>query len=455
LRLHEVFHKIKRGFSFINSTDLKKAYGLSAICFGFFVMWGLFRGRSSLNNLFGAAYYIGWLFGTGLPIIIIASLLFCSKLTQRKIVSTTIHDDGDFVSLYLPYLIITLLVMSVGAIAGFCLVVTTSGVFEALLYSPQLLVSTLFLTLLVCPICVLLALVLDDKKLSIAIGIILFFSLTIATGTPGFPVNYPEVAFLGPGILLSAILFVLIGGIGSYSSDWYVGLHFSEIQLVIPILVWIAVSIISIWGASKIYSLNIKRWIAESNQWSTAEAGDEGKPSNITILHDELKRRRKTVTAFAFAFMLVIPVSSTVYVSSRQEEWRKVVYETPAGGLSVEVGEWLYGAFTGIDAPENIHLAVGCEGEILQGGGSAPYIEYTFDHRQMSLNELLQLNETEFEDTFGRSWGRNSGTSTTFHSGRGGPIHDDQYVWVLKLIDIGGQTDGSIRVSFRVVISAT
>jgi hypothetical protein len=345
--------------------------------------------------------------------------------------------------------------MSIGTITGFCLIVASSSVFEALVYTPQLLACTLFLTLLESPICILLALILDDKKLSIGIGVVLFFVLTMATGSPGFPVNYPEVAFLGPAILLSAILFVLIGGMGSYASDFYVGLYFSETQLVIPLLVWITISIISTWGASKIYSTNIRRWIAESKEWVSTESGDETKPSKITAFQDKLKRRKKMVIAFTFTFMLIIPITTTGYVNVRKEEWRKVVYESPAGGESVEIGEWIYGAFTGMDAPENVGLGVGCEGEVLSGGGGGTYFEFNFDHEDMSLNDLLKLNETELEDKFGRGTSGNFGSSTSFHSGRSGPIHDIQYVWVLRFLDVGGQTDGSIRISLRVVISVT
>ena len=453
--LNRMIHYFKRNLSLFNPSDLKRSYGLSAVCFGFFSMWGMFRGRSPMNNLFGAAYYIGWLFGTGVPILIIAAQLLCSKSTQRKISSQGPNvERSSFSSVYLSILIITLLLMSIGAIAGFCFIVTTTSVFEALTYTPQLLASTLFLTLLVYPICILLALILDDKKLSVIIGVVLFIALTMATGSPGFPVNYAEIAFLGPGILLSAILFALIGGIGSYGSDWYVGLHFSEIQLIVPLLIWILISIISTWGASKFYYLNMKRWIAESNQWVSTEAGDEDKPVNITKLHDELKRRRKTTTAFALAFILIIPFSSTGYVNIRQEEWTKVVYESPPGGETVQVGEWLYGPFTGIEASENIHLVVGCQGELLSGGGGGAYFEMNFDHREMSYNELLAMNETELEDKFGRGTSGNYGSTTTFSTGWGGPIHEDEYVWVLRFLDVGGQTDGSIRVSFRVLIRA-
>jgi hypothetical protein len=454
--LHEIIHNIRSGFSFFDKSDLKKIWGLSAICFVFFIVFANPRGISPLSILFCAAYYIAWLLGTGLPIIIIAAQLFGSKLTKTKIVDAEAEKKlNNFLYLFLPYLIITLLIMSAGVIAGYCFIVFSSGVFEALVYTPQLLASTLFLTLLVSPMCLLLSLMLDDKKLSIAIGTALLLILTLTTGTPGFPMNYAELSFLGPSTLFIAIVFILFSAFENpYSAEFYVGLRFSATQLIIPLLVWISLSIASTWAARRFYSLNIRRWIEESNQWISVDTGDDSLPASIKLLYDKLKYRRKAVIVFSLAFLFIVPIGSMGYMALRQNEWTKIVYESPPEGETVQIGEWLYGAFTGTNPPENIGLCVECDGQILEGGGSTNYVQVNFNHRQMSLNELQQMNETELEDMFGRQRSGSYRIDSTFSTGCGGPIHEEQYIWILRFLDVHGRTEGTIRVSFRVFIRA-
>ena len=53
---------------------------------------------------------------------------------------------------------------------------------------------------------------------------------------------------------------------------------------------------------------------------------------------------------------------------------------------------------------------------------------------------------------FGRSGSRSLRQSTIFSSSWGGPIHEQQYVWALRFIEVGGETEGSISISFQVII---
>jgi hypothetical protein len=175
---------------------------------------------------------------------------------------------------------------------------------------------------------------------------------------------------------------------------------------------------------------------------------------NLSTLYEELKLRRRIIAALAVAAILLIPLAGMGYVSVRQEEWTQVVYESPAGGEMAEIGQqWLYGEFFGVNPPDNVHLAVGCQGEILSGGSNLDHITMNFEHRRMSMDEFLHLNDTEVEDMFGSGESGNYGTSGTFGTGWGGPIHAVQYVWALRFLDVLGQTEGSVRVSFRVIIS--
>lgn len=73
---------------------------------------------------------------------------------------------------------------------------------------------------------------------------------------------------------------------------------------------------------------------------------------------------------------------------------------------------------------------------------------------QMTMNELLQLNDTDLEDMFGRSESGSLGQRDTFSSGWSGPIHASQYIWVLRFNEVGGETEGIINISFQVIIRA-
>ena len=132
----------------------------------------------------------------------------------------------------------------------------------------------------------------------------------------------------------------------------------------------------------------------------------------------------------------------------RLDEWTDVVYQTD--GMTVEIGEWVYGEFSGFDHPDNVLLSLGCVGEII--GGVSGSIRFNFDHREMSLTEFLQLNNTELENLFGSGVSENYGGEGAFDSGWGGPIDALHYVWALRFLKVGEITEGSIGVNFQVII---
>jgi hypothetical protein len=352
--------------------------------------------------------------------------------------------------------------MVVAVVVGFMLAFVFSDPLQILGAFPYMLVLTLAISLLLCPIAAFLALAVDQWKTSTILGIAVFLAVGLATGTPGYPMNYPEIALLGPAHLLTALLFMLIAG-SEYQGaiDYYAGVSFVPDQLILPILLLIFASAISYVFAQRMFESNLHRWTIERNQWLAAEEGTQDKPEalssvNLSALYEELKLRRRIMAALAVAAILLIPLAGMGYTSVRQEEWTQIVYESPAGGEMVEVGQqWLSGEFFGVNPPDNVDLAVGCQGEIIGGGGDLDYITVNFEHRQMSLDEFLHLNDTEVEDMFGCGESGTHGTSGSFGTGWGGPIHAVQYIWALRFLDVLGQTEGTIRVSFRVIIRAT
>ena len=164
--------------------------------------------------------------------------------------------------------------------------------------------------------------------------------------------------------------------------------------------------------------------------------------------------QKRLAAAILIVAMLLISVGGISYVFiQQQEQWTTVVYERRGAILEIGV-DWLYGEFQGMDHPDYIHLAVGISGEISGGNGGS--VRYNFGHRRMTLVEYLQLNETEHDAMFASGESSQSGVPGTSFGGGGwsGPINDYTYVWALRFLEVGGETTGSISISFQVIVRA-
>ena len=168
----------------------------------------------------------------------------------------------------------------------------------------------------------------------------------------------------------------------------------------------------------------------------------------------KIREQRKIVLAFLVATMVLISIGGISYIFEQEkEQWTTVVFET--SGVTLEIGvDWLYGEFQGMDHPDYIHLAVGISGEIAGGYGGS--VRYNFNHERMTLTEYLQLSQTEHNAIFASGESAQYGVAGTSFGGGGwaGPINDETYVWALRFLEVDGQTEGSITISFRVIIRA-
>ncbi|MHA2322155.1 MAG: CHASE3 domain-containing protein [Candidatus Thorarchaeota archaeon] len=436
----------------------------------FFMLW---IGSGTLNKLFAVAGYLGWLFVTGIPFILGAVFLFGSKESQDNIADAYRADKKDrFAHLFFSYTIMVILLMSIAAAAGFVIVVTSIPSDQILVYLSSLLVSTLIVSLFISPITAFLTLIFDERKMSMGLGILLFLSFAYATGFPRNPVNYPEVAFFGPTHLHTALLFILMGGFDAYpfAADFYVGVDFVPAHLITPLIVFAIVAVISYVAARTTFRYRLRHWVidrellmatkGEGELWSDTQKTMTSETqvkltTEMSNYRKRIKERRKIAAALLVAVMLLVPLGGMTYVAVQQalqqEEWTTVVYET--SGVTLELGvTWLYGEFSGIEHPDNINLIVGVSGEIAGGNGGS--VRYNFNHRRMTLTEYLQLNATEHDDMFASGESGQYGVPGTTFGGVGGsgPINDYTYVWVLRFLEVGGRTTGSISISFQVTI---
>jgi len=461
-----VFNKvawIREYISLLSEKEVKRWLFLMAVAFAFYFLMGGSGGwYGPINAIFSISRTISWILATGFPFVTGSSLLLCSDQTRNNIVERTrTGKEIKFSYLFVSYIVLTLVVMALVSVAGLVIGVIASGNVAVLSFIPQLLGITLFISLLLTPIYAIIAIQFDSMSKSITIGFFLSIALVAATGQPGFPTNYPEIAFLGPAHLLTALLFISIGGYGSYSTDYYVGTDFQLIHVIIPILVWSFFSIICYYGAKRVFFSNLSRWIKEREGWladgqSKAKLDDSTLPAHLPIIRRDLYRRQRKATAVSVAIIILIFIGGFGYVQVQQEELTQVVYESPAGGESVAIGNWLSGSFTGIDPPSSsISLGVTCQGRILDWSGGAGDVYFTFEHRAMTWSEFQSLNETEFSDLFDHSENGNMRVIGTFSGGLSGPIHDSEYVWVLRFNNVDGRTSGSVNIWFQVIIRAS
>lgn len=447
--------------SLLSKREVKRWLILMAVAFGFyFFIGGSGTWYSPLDATFNVAGTIGWLVATGFPFVIGASLILCSNQTRNNIVERTrIHKEVKFSYLFVSFIVLILIVMAAVSFAGLVIAVNASGNVTVLGVLPQLIGITLFISLLLTPVYALIAIEFDSMSKSIVIGFFLSIALVATTGQPRYPTNYPEIAFFGPAHLLSALLFISIGAYGNYNADYYVGTNFQLIHVVAPILVWSFFSIVCYYGARKVFFDNLSRWGKEREGWLSSEQSttilDESTlPANLPEIRRELYRRQRYAVVVSIAVILMISMGGFGYVQVSQGEWTQVVYESPSEGESVEIGDWLYGSFTGVEPSASIFLGITCEGRILDWTGGYGYVDFTFEHSSLTLSEFLGLNETEFSDMFGHSESGNTGVVGTFNGGLSGPILDSEYVWVLRFNDVNGRTSGNVDVWFQVILRA-
>lgn len=347
---------IVRGFHVFPGTAFKKsaAGGLGSFAFFALSLYGI-RGYS-LDAVFRATEYLGWIFATGFPIVLTAAFLFCSEKSHERFVQATLQKHRlRFIPLFLTYLLFSCVMMSLAVSIGVILLIGITSSAQVAFYLPQLVGAALVVTLIFSPIPVLVAMGMDGCKSAIPLGMGLFTAITVATGQPHYPLAYPELAFYGPAHLLTSLFFILIGGFAeSYCVECYIGLRITPFDLLLPVSILSIVSLVCLLVSKRWFHSNLQRLVVYSDEWKTETAviPDIGKadglqtPSEISEHYDF---RRKTMASSIVILVLIIPLSSIGYTAARKQEWRTVVYESPVGGEVVQIGQWLAEEFQGVE----------------------------------------------------------------------------------------------------------
>ena len=264
---------LREYISLLSKKGMKRWLVLMAVAFSYyFLMGGGGAWFNSLSTTMSVARTIGWLFALGFPFVIGSSLLLCSDQTRNNIVEyEQTHEEVKFSSLFISYTMLILVVMAAVSFLGLLVGVSVSGNIEILGVLPQLVGITLFISLFLTPVYSLFAIEFDSMSKSIVIGFFISIALVVATDPLGQSMNYPEVSLFGPAHLLSAMLFIAIGAYGNYSVEYYVGIPYQPIHLVIPLLAWSVYAIISYLKAKRGFYDNLSRWTEKRHGWLASQ----------------------------------------------------------------------------------------------------------------------------------------------------------------------------------------
>ncbi|MBN2228772.1 MAG: hypothetical protein JW779_04190 [Candidatus Thorarchaeota archaeon] len=144
--------------------------------------------------------------------------------------------------------------------------------------------------------------------------------------------------------------------------------------------------------------------------------------------------------------------SSYSYSQIQQAESPFVVYESPYGGETVNIGEWIYGSFVGQERPELDPLYTKCSGQVLNWLFSSGNITFNFNSKQLTMVEFLELNDTEIYDSFHTGQNIHTTMDGTFQDAGVDVTQESEYIWVLRFVDINGKTSGTIDVWFQIYL---
>ncbi|MGY5854492.1 MAG: hypothetical protein RTU92_13070 [Candidatus Thorarchaeota archaeon] len=186
------------------------------------------------------------------------------------------NDRRLFLIRFSSFWLLCSLYLVILTIAGFVSLAVRYNVDLSLVISSMLRVSVAapIIALLLCPIPILLSVVIDNWKLTTALGCILFFVIAFATGMPRFPLKYPELALIGPVQLYRAIALFLSGIVFPTSSAMIniFGIYIMIESIVLPTAVFTLVAILSLWVSLRVLPQNYERWVLEQESWRGVQA---------------------------------------------------------------------------------------------------------------------------------------------------------------------------------------
>ena len=331
----------------------------------------------SSSAIFGVLFFLG------------AALLLSSRFTRFKEES----DNRELVKSFIIFLFLTTMYLFCKSVIAFNTFVRfgEDGASVGVAYFYGAVLAAAAISFIYCSLAAGLAIVVDDWRLTVAIGCGLFLVTNLFIGMPFVSATYYDIPLFSPTHFYRVVLLIFSGFFMAlpYSIQVWGGLS-SIYHVIIPLLVYVILTGFSIWAFRKFGAENIQRTklLVKSDTIQVTEQ----EQVRDTTLRRRLKARRKAVLMCFLVFGLLIPVVGYSSWSDRDTRQLTVIYQRE---LSPTNGELFYGAFITEVAPPDVSRYMQFPLDILDWGQCPSYITFEYTFGEGSINDFLELDEQD------------------------------------------------------------
>ncbi|MHA1927964.1 MAG: hypothetical protein ACTSV2_05195 [Candidatus Thorarchaeota archaeon] len=311
------------------------------------------------------------------------------------------------------------------------------------------LLATPFIALFYCSIATGIVILVDDWRMTLLIGCILFFLGNLFFGMPGNDAQFPEISLFSPSHFYRGMIFLCIGFLTTIPhtlSIW--GGVVSSSAMVLPILFYTiltltSIRIIKVYGPQNLHNRQLQTLTGSIEE-------NEGEHLKAFQLRSQLKSRRKSVLVGFLIVSLLLPITGFTYTSVRTPESFTVVYEEV---LEPTNGDLFYGSFVTEESIPKTTRWIGFPIIVLDWGLAPSPIQFEYVFGIGTTGDFLSMNEN---DRWRQAQSTNLEHKTTeYHvqeytgidEGAGG------YYWAFRFVGNDWTSDlGSIVVRISVVL---
>ena len=404
----------------------------------------------------------------GIPLFLGAGFIFKSDPARLSFVTYTENSGKGHRFLFVKFVLFILIIVT------YLIILTGIGFLRYSAYSVTpnpdfsyilgFIMASIIIAILLTPIATLFSLSLDDWRLTTIMGGGLFFSLTLMSGITHSPVPFVEVAFLGP-VQIYRSLAVTLGGVefpSSTSMVSYFGLYFTTSTLIVPIVIYGLISVIALYISNILVRINVERWKTDqitemipfeevSHSLSMSRIVEAGIKSRVARV--DLKKRRQFIIAFIIILIITFPIASFSYTEYKEQSSQVVVYESPSGGVALDIGQWFYGTFDATRPDLGVSRMIEYRFRILDWGDCPERMKFVYHCWTTTINEFEERIRNGELDNYS-SGSPIYRSNYEFDSGWCGLSGEwGTQVWAIRFIVPNSNiTTGNLRISLTVVI---
>jgi len=238
---------------------------------------------------------------------------------------------------------------------------------------------------------------------------------------------------------------------------YYFGVFFTPLDLVVPVILYAILSIVFLKTSSTLLAHGALRWPHTEEFWEQVDHEKEDQTGMRRSIESEavaLRKRSRYATLFLVALVIILPVVGTSYVAYKQTSSYDIIYETPPGGITLELGEWIYAEFYAEQPPPGVDRMYNEEIHIHNWNYDDDFLWLSSSIRHITLEEFLAMNDTERWEA-GFAGGHGLFRDQPDHAGGWHGLSGEWgvQVWAMRLLDENWNvTSGSLAFSLTVRI---